>query len=142
MRARVGACGPEIDGLQIARIRSIQRRQTVAEHMADVDVAPVEHDLHAIWASALVGIGNMLDAAADTFGGDGLGRRGSCACGARQSRCCGQTEQSGHRSASCNDGHGFFSSLKDQDWLEHSSLPLQAEPVSSRVHWRRCGIVR
>src|SRR5258708_40024574 len=85
MRARVGACGPEIDGLQIARIRSIQRRQTVAEHMADVDVAPVEHDLHAIWASALVGIGNMLDAAAGTFAGDGLGpwRKGDAVGGAR-----------------------------------------------------------
>ena len=59
MRARVGAGGPEIHRLQIARIGSVDRRQAVAEHVADIDVAPVEHDLHAVRPPALIAIADQ-----------------------------------------------------------------------------------
>ena len=46
------SAGEEADGLQFARIRGIQNRDAVAEHVADVKMPAVEHDLNAVRPSA------------------------------------------------------------------------------------------
>ena len=53
------------DRLQAARIGGVEDGDAVAEHVADVDVAAVQHHLHAVGPSALIAVGEMADAAAD-----------------------------------------------------------------------------
>ena len=49
------------------RVRDRADRDTVAEHVPHVDVAPVGHDLHARRTPTLVGVGQMPDAAPDAL---------------------------------------------------------------------------
>ena len=61
------AGGEEADRLQPARIRGVEDRDAVAEHVADVDVAAVDHHLHAVGPAALIAVGQVADAAADAL---------------------------------------------------------------------------
>jgi hypothetical protein len=59
------ATGEEPDRLEPARIRGIEHRQTVGEHVADVEVPSVHHDLHSVGPAADVAVGKMPDALPD-----------------------------------------------------------------------------
>ena len=63
MRAGEVAAGEEADGLQAARIRGVENRHAVAEHVADVKMAAVDHDLHAVRPAADIAVGQMTEAA-------------------------------------------------------------------------------
>ena len=67
MRAGAAAGGEEADRLQPARIRGVENRHAVAEHVADVDMAAVDHDLHAVGPAALIAVGQVADAAPDAL---------------------------------------------------------------------------
>ena len=56
MRASSGPRGEEADRLQPARVLGIENRDAVVEHVADVDVAAVHHDLHTVGAAALIAV--------------------------------------------------------------------------------------
>jgi hypothetical protein len=45
------------DRFQVARIRRIQYRDSIAEHVADINMPTVAHDLNAVRPSAKIGIG-------------------------------------------------------------------------------------
>ena len=75
MRAGVAAAGEEPDRLQAARIAGIEDRQAVAEHVTDVQMTAVHHDLHGVRASAGVAVGDVTNAAADAL------RRNRCVRG-------------------------------------------------------------
>ena len=59
MRPRVVSASEEADRLGVARIRRIQNRYSVAEHVADVKMPAVEHDLNAVRPSAKIAEGQM-----------------------------------------------------------------------------------
>src|SRR5436190_24023451 len=65
MRAGAGARSEEADRLQTARIRGVENRDAIVEHVADVDMTAVHHDLHAVGAAALIAVGYVPDPAAD-----------------------------------------------------------------------------
>ena len=65
VRAGVGARGEEADRLQAARIRGVENRHAIAEHVADVDVPAVDHDLHAVGTAALIAVRHVPDPPAD-----------------------------------------------------------------------------
>ena len=46
--ARIGRRGEEIDRARVARVAHIDDGKAVAEHVADIGVALVHHDLHAV----------------------------------------------------------------------------------------------
>ena len=56
MRAGAATRGEEADRLQTARIRGVENRYAIVEHVADVDIA-VHHDLHTVGAPALIARG-------------------------------------------------------------------------------------
>ena len=59
-------------GFSAARVRRVEDRDAVAEHVADVDVAAVDHHLHAVGPAANVAVGEVPDATADALGRDRL----------------------------------------------------------------------
>ena len=63
---RVSA-GEEADGLELARIGRIQNRHSVAEHVADIKMPAVEHDLNAIRAPADIAVGEMTEVLSDAL---------------------------------------------------------------------------
>jgi hypothetical protein len=67
MRASVGSRGVETDGLQLVWIRGVENRHTIAEHVTDIDMATVDHDLYAIRATALIAVRQIPDAAPDAL---------------------------------------------------------------------------
>ena len=81
----------EADRLQAARIGGVEDGDAVAEHVADIDMAAVDHHLHAVGPPALIAVGEVPDAAADAGRRDGavaLARR--CDAGAGAGGCQGQ----------------------------------------------------
>ena len=65
MRARTGARGEEADRLQLTGIRGVENRDAIAEHVADVNMAAVDHDLDAVGAAALIAVRQVPDPAPD-----------------------------------------------------------------------------
>src|SRR6266853_979919 len=65
MRARTGPGGEEADRLQLPRIGGVENRHAIAEHVADVHVAAVDHDLYAVGAAALIAVRQVSDSAPD-----------------------------------------------------------------------------
>src|SRR5215471_6903172 len=65
MRARVISTRKEADRLQATRIGRIEYRQTIAEHVADVHVPAIDHNLHTIRAPTNVAVGNVFDTPAN-----------------------------------------------------------------------------
>ena len=61
------AAGEEADRLQLPRVAGIQDRQAVAEHVAHVQVSPVQHDLHAVGTAAEVAVRHVANAPADAL---------------------------------------------------------------------------
>ncbi len=59
----VDARGEEADRLQVPRVRRVENCHAIAEHVADIDMAAVDHDLNAVGATALIAVGQMPDAA-------------------------------------------------------------------------------
>ena len=62
-RAGIGRTGEEIDGLRVLRIAHVDDGDAVAEAVADIGVAAMHHDLHAVAAAALVAVADELDVA-------------------------------------------------------------------------------
>jgi hypothetical protein len=48
MSARVIASAKKTDGFQMARIRRVKDRHTIAEHVTYIDVSAVDHDLNTV----------------------------------------------------------------------------------------------
>ena len=100
MRARIGAGGEEADRLQVARIRGVENRHPVAEHVADVDMAAVHHDLYAVGAAAQIAVRQMADPASDAVRRNrrpgNLRSLSGRARPERQARGRGQTQQTFH----------------------------------------------
>src|SRR6266850_8444881 len=67
VRARKAARVPVVHGLELPRVCRIQDRDAAAEHVSDVDMAPVDHHLHRVGAAALVAVRDMADAVADAL---------------------------------------------------------------------------
>src|SRR5580704_4645006 len=61
------AAGEESDRLQFAWIRRVENRDSVAEHVADVEVPTVSHHLNAVRASANIAVGDMTEALSNTL---------------------------------------------------------------------------
>jgi hypothetical protein len=61
--ARIWRRGDEIDRARPARVADIGDRKAVAEHMADIGMPLMDHDLHAIAAAVLVGMAHKFDVA-------------------------------------------------------------------------------
>src|SRR6266567_5194873 len=61
MRAGVLPGGEEIHRLWVARIAGIQNSHAVAEHVTDIEVLAVGHDLDAVRTPADVAVGDVLD---------------------------------------------------------------------------------
>ena len=78
MRAGAGAGGEEADRLQTAGIRGVENRDAIVEHVADVDMTAVHHDLYAIGAAALIAVRYVPDPAADAVRRDGGSRIRRC----------------------------------------------------------------
>ena len=90
VRAREVAAGEEAHGLQPPRVAGVEDREAVAEHVADVEMPPVHHDLHAVGLAAEVAVRQVADAPADA-----LWRHGRLGRGARrlQQRRRGQADE-------------------------------------------------
>src|SRR5678815_3160814 len=67
--ARVVATGEEAYGLQPPGIGRVQNRDAIAEHMSDVKMPSVDHDLHAIRMSSDVAVRDMTDSPAEAASG-------------------------------------------------------------------------
>ena len=52
VRTRVVTAGKKPNRLQAPRVRSVQNRQAIAEHVPDIQMTPVQHDLDAIGMAA------------------------------------------------------------------------------------------
>ena len=57
----------EADRLQIPWIGRIQNRDAVAEHVSDIKMTAIEHDLNAIRPSSDIAVGEMTEALADSL---------------------------------------------------------------------------
>src|SRR5258708_500389 len=57
---------------QIARVAGVQNGHAVAEHVTDIEVIAVQHDLDAVRSPANVAVGNMLDPMTQAFRWDAL----------------------------------------------------------------------
>jgi len=81
MRAGEVATGEEAGGLELARVRGIQDGDAVLEHVADIKMTAVEHDLHTVGPAPDIAVRKMTEALADALGRNGgilrLGSRGS-----------------------------------------------------------------
>ena len=76
MRARVIAAGKEPDRLQPPWVRRIENRQAIAEHVSNIKMIAVPHDLHTVRATADIAVCQMPDTAPDSFGRNCTSRRG------------------------------------------------------------------
>ena len=85
--------GEEADRLQPPRIGGVENRHAIAEHVADVDVAAVDHDLHAVGPAALIAVRQVPDPAPDAW------RRDDCFSRLPQS---GRADCSGANPANTN----------------------------------------
>src|ERR1700691_6272737 len=105
MRASVISPGEKADRLEPAWIRSIKNRDSIAEHVADVKMPAVEHDLNAIRPAAEVAVRQMLKTLSDTLWMNrGLLRR-SRLPGTRHQRR--ETQQTFHAIASSDCLHAL-----------------------------------
>ena len=52
-------------GFNRREIRSVENRHPVVEHVADIDVTAIDHDLDAVGPAALVAVRHVPDSAAD-----------------------------------------------------------------------------
>src|SRR5579871_3930733 len=68
MRSRVIAARKEPDRLQLTRIGRIEDRDSVAEHVPNIQVPAVPHHLHAVGPSANIGIGNVPQSLSNPLG--------------------------------------------------------------------------
>src|SRR5438105_12797979 len=57
----------KVHRLQAARIAGIENGHAIAEHVTDIEVVAIGHDLDAVWTPANVAVGHMLDAVTDPF---------------------------------------------------------------------------
>ena len=64
--------GEEIHRFRVARIAGIQNGHAVAEHVTDIEMLAVGHDLDRVRTPADVAVGNMLDPVADALRRDRL----------------------------------------------------------------------
>src|ERR1043166_3043829 len=62
-RAGVGRGGDEVHRLRVLRIAHVDHGDAVREAVADIGVAAMHHDLHAVAAAALVAVTDELDVA-------------------------------------------------------------------------------
>ena len=123
MRARVDARREEADRLELPRIRGVENRDAVAEHVADVDVPAVDHHLHAVGPAALVAVREVPDAAPDALRRDDRIGRAVRPGGRRGGRRQGQ--QSLH-SGTARDFHTKDSTLFGRPGRTLSRLLRQA----------------
>src|SRR3989442_552969 len=103
MRAGIDARGEEADGLQPARIGGVENRHPIAEHVADINMAAVDHDLYTIRPAALIAVRQVPDPAPDALRRNG--RVGSGARSRRQARQGRQTQQPAHVFAASHGSH-------------------------------------
>ena len=61
--ARSRRAGDEVDHLRVLRVAHVDGGDAVAEAVADVGVAAMHHDLHAVAAAAEVGMADEFDVA-------------------------------------------------------------------------------
>ena len=62
-RARAGRAGDEIGDLRVLRVAHVEGGDAVAEAVADIGVAAVHHDLHAVALAVHVGMADEADIA-------------------------------------------------------------------------------
>src|SRR6266446_5618025 len=55
----------KVHRLQAARIAGIENGHAIAEHVTDIEVVAIGHDLDAVRTPANVAVGHMLDAVTD-----------------------------------------------------------------------------
>src|ERR1051326_5350902 len=67
MRTRVVASGKKPHRFEMPWIRSIKNSHAVAEHMADIKVVPVHHDLHGVGPPANIAVCDMAESVPYTF---------------------------------------------------------------------------
>ena len=72
--------------MSLARIGRIQNGYAVAEHVADIKMPAVEHDLNTVGPSADIAVGQMTEAVSDALRRNGGLLRGGLAGSRRQSR--------------------------------------------------------
>ena len=126
MRARVDAGREEADGLELPRVRGVENRDAVAEHVADVDVPPVDHHLDAVGPSALVAVGDVADPVPDALRRHhGIGRS------VRSVRSRGRRGGRGQRQQPLHPGSASDIHRKDSTLFDRPGLTL----------WRSCRAV-
>ena len=67
MGTGVVASGKEPDRLETPGVRGIKNSETIAEHVPDIQVAPVRHDLHGVGPAANIAVCDMAETVAYTF---------------------------------------------------------------------------
>src|SRR6202008_4271795 len=67
MGTRKISAGEKADRLQPARIRGVEDRHSIAEHVADIKVGAIQHDLHAVWAPADIAVRQMAEPMPDSL---------------------------------------------------------------------------
>src|SRR5437764_908534 len=103
MRTRVVATRKKPNPFQPPRVRGIENRHTIAEHVADINVPAVDHDLHAVRVAANIAVREVADTPANAlrWNRDWLGRP----YGLRKVRRRSQTKQSFYVFAAMHAGH-------------------------------------
>src|SRR5438128_10687308 len=91
MGTRIVTTGKEPNELEPPGIRGIENRQAIAEHVTDIKMAPIQHDLHAVGTAANIAVGQMTDLMPDPLRRNWSILRG--ARGLRQQRQCCQSNQ-------------------------------------------------
>src|SRR5690242_20239021 len=95
MSTGVVASGKEPDWFETPRVRSIKNGKAIAEHMADIQVAPVRHDLHGVGPAANIAVCDMAETVAYTFWRNRRVFNRSISLGKRKNgRRCSHSEQS------------------------------------------------
>src|SRR5262245_29774517 len=61
MGTRIVTARKESNGLEPPGIRGIEYRQAITEHVTHIEMAPVQHDLHAVGTAANIAVGQMAD---------------------------------------------------------------------------------
>ncbi len=73
--AGVVAGRPESDRFEGSGVGGVQHRDAVAEHMAEIDVLAIDHDLRAVGPAALIGAGDVPALVPDPLGPGSARRR-------------------------------------------------------------------